>query len=404
MSDTLKLEMEDPVLKGILDGSRAFIGPGIVQFDITNRCNNNCLCCWNNSPLLGKPTEGEKKERGLELPFDLIERTVSELKQMETKTIFLAGGGEPFMHSDIMKILRCMKASGMKVVINTNFMLVDKKRAKEIIELKIDLVHISLLAGTAKTYALVHPNKTEKAFRRIKDTLKYLLYLRAKKNQTGPVPLPHIDLYYVIFNKNYQDISDMTGLAMDLKVNTLEFTPIDVIPGKTDILLLNDWQRNKVLEEVKTQHQRLEEFNRQQGGKVTFIEQYDSFINRLSAKESTEGKYESHTFVGRPCYVGWSFLRILANGNVTPCLKAHRISVGNIYQQSLKDIWNSPAQQLFRREVFELNRNNHYFKMIGNDPDTRFGCLKACDNIQINIDMHKKYADILKGHGKIRKT
>jgi len=392
---------ESLVLRGILHGYRAWIGPQIVQFDVTNRCNNNCLCCWNNSPLLGEPTEEKKREKEYELPFDLIKRTIDELKEMGTKTLFLAGGGEPFMHPKIMEILRCAKENQMRIVINTNFTLVDKKMAKEIVDLKIDLMHISILAGTERTYVLTHPSKTENTFCRIKDTLKYLLYIRSRKNQVGPVPFPHIDLYYVIFNKNYQDINNMVELAMELKVNTLEFTPIDIIPGKTDVLLLNDIQRKEVLEEVKIQQHRLEEFNKQHGGRVTFIEQYNSFINRLSAEGAVKGEYEVNTLVNWPCYVGWSFLRILANGNVIPCLKAHRISVGNIYEQSIRNIWNSPEQQLFRKESFKLDRNSPYFRMIGNNPDAQFGCLNSCDNIQINIDMHKKYGGILSKYGKV---
>ena len=118
MSD---FQMEDLLLKGILDGSYAFTGPEIVQFDITNRCNNNCICCWNNSPLLGELTEEKRKEKECELPFDLVKKTIGELREMGTKTLFFAGGGEPFIHPQIMEILECAKDNGMRVCINTNF-------------------------------------------------------------------------------------------------------------------------------------------------------------------------------------------------------------------------------------------------------------------------------------------
>jgi len=395
-------QTEDPVLKGILDGARAFSGPEIVQFDITNRCNNNCLCCWNNSPLLGELSEEKKKERKYELPFDLVQRTISELKDLGTEKIFLAGGGEPFIHPQIMEILRCAKENKMKIFINTNFTLIDKERAKEIVGLKIDLIHVSLLAGTPEIYTLVHPNKTEATFNKIKKILKYLTRLRQQKRQGGPIPLPHLDLYYVIFNTNYRDIKKMADLAMEVRANSLEFTPMDVIPGKTDILLLNDSQRKEVLELVKIQHRRIEEFNKRKGGLVTFIEQYDSFINRLSSEGAAKGEYEANTVPSRPCYVGWAFARILANGNVTPCLKAHRVSIGNLYERPFREIWNSPEQQLFRKKSFKLDRTDPYFNLIGNNPNTQFGCLNSCDNIQINIDMHKKYADILRKYGRIR--
>ena len=122
--------MEDLLLKGILDGKTGFIGPQIVQFDLTNRCNNNCLCCWNRSPLLGEFNEQKREENNRELSFDVIKKTLLELKELGTKDIFLAGGGEPFAHPDIMKILKLVKQNGMRVFINTNFTLIDKEKVR----------------------------------------------------------------------------------------------------------------------------------------------------------------------------------------------------------------------------------------------------------------------------------
>lgn len=403
MNGNDNLATDDLLLKGILDGSHAFTGPGIVQFDITNRCNNNCLCCWNNSALLGRPTDEKRKEAECELPFDLIKKTIGELKEMGTKILFFAGGGEPFMHPKIMEILKYAKECNLRLIINSNFTLIDMERAKEIAEFKVDFFHVSLLAGTAKTYALIHPNKTKETFYKIKEVLRYIAFLKQERNQNLPVPVPHINLYYVIFNKNFAEIKNMADLAIEVKANSFEFTPVDVIPGKTDVLLLKDIQRKKVLRSVMAQYKRIEKFNNKQGSKVIFIEQYDSFLKRLSDECASRGQYETKTVFSQPCcYTGWSFLRILADGNVTPCLKAHRISVGNIYNQSIKDIWNSGEQQLFRRKSFKLEEGDPYFKMIGNNPESGFGCLNSCDNIQINIDMHNKYAGILRENGRIK--
>jgi len=303
------------------------------------------------------------------------------------------------MHPDFIEILRCAKDCGMRVCINTNFTLLDKDKIRKIVELKVDHIHVSLLAGSEKSYCLVHPNKTEATFFMIKDLLKYLAQLKEERNQ--PIH-PHINMYYVIGNINYLDIKIMVDVAMAVQANSLEFTPMDVIPGKTDILLLNDKQREEVLREVKIQHKKIEEVNKEHGGKVTFIEQYDAFIKRLSAVKATQGEYECNIVPTRPCYIGWAFLRILADGNVNPCLKAHRISIGNIYKRSIRDIWNSPEQQLFRIKSFKLDMNDPYFKMIGNNPNSKFGCLNSCDNIQINLEMHDRYAEILKKHGRIK--
>lgn len=395
------LHIDDPVLKGILDGSRTFIGPEIVQFDITNRCNNNCLCCWNNSPLLGEPGDEKRKGKAYELPFNLVKRTIRELRDMGTKTLFFAGGGEPFIHPQIMEILRYVKECDMRVFINTNFTLIDRNRAKEIVDLKLDHIHVSLLAGRANTYALIHPNKTEETFYKIKEILQYIAWLKKKKNQHLYNPVPHINLYNVICNRNYKDINNMVDLALEVKADTIELTPVDIVPGKTDSLLLNKEQIAGISRDVNVQLERLKKYNENEPVK-TNIEQCDNFLKRINSSDALRGKYESKTITGQPCYVGWVFARIKANGDVSPCLKAHRISIGNIGEKPFKEIWNAPEEQLFRKKSFNLDFSDPYFKKIGNDPNFIPGCLKSCDNIQINIDMDKKYREALKKYGRIK--
>lgn len=391
----------DRVLKGILDGSRAFIGPEIVQFDITNRCNNNCICCWNNSPLLGQESPEKKIEKESELPFDLIKKTIGELKELGAKTLFFAGGGEPFVHPQIMKILSFAKESGMRIFINSNFTLIDKEMAQELVKLKVEHIHVSLLSGTAKTYSLVHPNKTEEVFYNIKELLHYIARVKREMGQYLHNPLPHINLYYVVFNKNYKEIDKIVDLAFEVKADSIEFTPIDVIPGKTDVLLLNREQIEQVSKEVLLQLKRIEKYNVNEPAKIQ-VAPIHNFLTRINSSGASENRYETETVTAQPCYAGWGFLRILANGNVNPCLKAHRISVGNIYNQPITEIWNSPEQLLFRRKSFKLDGNDNYFRMIGNDPSANFGCLNTCDNIQINLDMHKRYAKVLRDNGRIK--
>lgn len=345
---------KDLLLKGVLDGEKAFLGPEIVQFDITNRCNNNCVCCWNNSPFMGEPGDKKKEELSRELPAGLIIKTIGELKKMGTKILFFAGGGEPFIHPHIMDILEYAKKCNMRIYINSNFTLIDYEKAKRLVELKIDHIHASLLAGQAMTYAEIHPNKSEETFHKIKDVLLYISYLKREKKQHLYNPMPHINLYYVIFNKNYAEIDKMIDLAIELKADSVEFTPIDAMPGTTDCLLLDKRQINSVLNDVNLQSDRLDKYNINEPVK-TNITQKNSFLKRLASGVALKGHYESETITSQPCYAGWVFARIKADGEVNPCLKAHRISIGNIYDQSFAAIWNSPEEMIFRKKLLTWN-------------------------------------------------
>ncbi len=56
---------------GILDGSHTYTGPTVVQIDVTNRCNNNCMVCWLRSPLL-EELEATSEWQSKELPLKVV--------------------------------------------------------------------------------------------------------------------------------------------------------------------------------------------------------------------------------------------------------------------------------------------------------------------------------------------
>jgi hypothetical protein len=73
---------------------------------------------------------------------------------------------------------------------------------------------------------------------------------------------------------------------------------------------------------------------------------------------------------------------------VIPCLKAHKMPMGNIYKNSFSNIWNSKKYQNFRKMCMTYKKKHSYFKNIGNDPN--YGCAKICDNLWQNELIQKK--------------
>jgi MoaA/NifB/PqqE/SkfB family radical SAM enzyme len=263
----------------------------------------------------------------------------------------------------------------------------DEGIIKRLVDLRVDFIHVSLLAGTTDIYSLIHPNKTPDDFYRIK---RLLIRLADLKDEKKAWKNPHINMYYVIFNKNFHQLHQMVDLALEVRANSMEFTPIDTVPGKTDVLLLNNSQRITLIREMKFQINRLKKLQKKYPTPITFIEQCDTFLKRLSSKKATKGEYELSSMRSKSCYVGWVFTRIFADGCVYPCLKAGKISVGNIYESSFKDIWNSERQQEFREKTLKFDLNDHYFRNIGNKGDSKCGCLVSCDNIQLNREIGER--------------
>ncbi|MFH1460399.1 MAG: radical SAM protein [Candidatus Omnitrophota bacterium] len=362
---------------GVLDGSYAYRGPYCVQIDLTNDCNSNCMGCWCNSPLLKdkKIMANVKKQT---LPIAIVKQTIDQLAKMGTKEIYFAGGGEPFMHPDILKILEHVKCRGLRCYVNTNFTLIDSAIAKRLAELKIDNLVVSVWAGTAQTYFKTHPNKSPEMFYQIKGVLQFLNLI--KKNN------PQINIYNVISNLNYEELEKMVEFAIKTNCDSVEFTVIDTIPDATDELMLTDEQREFVYQSCLKIKERLEG---EWKGKIKIL-QFEQFIRRIHTDDAKDANYDKDILAQMPCYIGWLFTRILADGNVNFCLKAHRIPVGNIYAHDFLTIWNSQKQREFRKRALFAPRDDVFFSFIGNDPEAKIGCFKSCDDLARNIHMHKR--------------
>jgi len=365
---------------GIFNGSHAFTGPFHVQIDLTNNCNNNCLGCWCNSPLLEeKAMSPDVKNQTL--PFSLVRDLLDELSRMGTKEIYFSGGGEPFVHPQIMEILAHAKSRGFICYVNTNFTLLDKERITKLIDMGLDHLTVSTWAATPQTYALLHPNKDKETFIQIKGNLKFLNKMKRKT--------PYIKLYNVIFSHNYFELKDMISLAKETGSESVEFTLIDTIPGKTDKLLLKPKQVDELQMIAKEIEQRLDNRGYYDG---ILLFRFDSFLRRISSLFDLENAtYDRNIIDNLPCYIGFCFARIMPNGDINACLKAHRIPTGNLYEASFREIWNSEKQRQFREKTLVYEKKDHFFRLIGNDPEVKeAGCYKSCDDIGRNIFLHNR--------------
>ncbi len=365
---------------GVFNGQYAFKGPLHVQIDLTNDCNNNCIGCWCNSPLLEEKAIPPRVKKQF-LPFSLLKELLDELSPMGTKEIYFSGGGEPFMHPEIMDILVYAKKKNFTCYVNTNFTLLDKEKIEKIIEIGLDHLTVSTWAGTPQTYAATHPNKSEETFNQIKANLTLL---NSAKRRT-----PYIKLYNVIFNLNYHELEEIVDFARETGSESVEFALIDTVPGKTDKLLLNPQQIKILQDKAKSLNDNLDKRGCLD---EVLLFRFDSFLRRIcSSNDLSKATYDRNIIDKMPCYIGWCFSRIMPDGNVNSCLKAHRIPVGNLYHNSFSQIWNGEKQQYFRRKTLVYEKNDPFFYLIGNDPEIKeAGCYKSCDDIGRNIYLHNR--------------
>jgi MoaA/NifB/PqqE/SkfB family radical SAM enzyme len=113
--------------------------PVHIMFEVTQRCNNNCIYCYNvwkadiNYPA-GELSLPEIKTLWDRLTDDIIVQSVT------------LTGGEPLMRRDIEDIASYLLSKRIKLSLATNGTLVDENRAKSLVNAGLKSFEIPLLS------------------------------------------------------------------------------------------------------------------------------------------------------------------------------------------------------------------------------------------------------------------
>lgn len=366
---------------GIADGSSAYVGPEHVVIDLTNRCSNSCIACWTRSPLL-KKNAPEPSWHKQELDSDRVLKLIDELHQMGTSIIRFTGGGEPFMHDAIYDLIRAVKTRGIYCAVTTNMNAINMDAADELISIGLDELSVSLWASDPEEYVRTHPNQKDSAFIQITEVLRHINDCKRKKRFSSLLrwfkpSVPRVSILNVICNLNYQSIEAMFDYALNVGAESIYFTLVDTIEGSTDTLLLTDSQRENIYRSCKAIQKKNKRLPRH---RRIFLDNFSGFMTRLKQDPARHGLYDQNLVDSIPCYIGWVFCRIMADGQVAPCCRGVQIKMGSIYDSSFSEIWHSNKYNHFRRIAKTRSKKDRYFSKVG--------CQKTCDNYMHNLEIH----------------
>jgi MoaA/NifB/PqqE/SkfB family radical SAM enzyme len=361
-------------LLGWRHGSRALTGPTTVQVDLTDACNQNCHVCWLHAPDL-EARNRARITRAATLPFSVFEALIDELVGLGTEELYFAGGGEPLVHPRVWDALELTIRRGLTASLHTNFSLIDAAGVRRLVDLGIHHVTVSLWAATPEGYQATHPGTDPATFDRVTDSLAALNALKVDR--------PVTKLYHVLTAANVHEAAGMLELAERLGCDHVELAVADVIPGATDAHGVTPRQAAQArgaiarwLDRAAWRRPRL------LGGAAL-----DARLTALAAGNPAD----SALVHAMPCFAGWTYARVMADGRVIPCLKAHRVPSGNVHDESFAAIWQGARQRTFRDATRVARKKGPFFGLIGNDEDAACGCELGCDNLADN----RRHADAL---------
>ena len=315
-----------------------------IGIQMTRRCNLRCKTCflWNNDGIF---RYFGKTEREIELDTSIIEKVLRETREAKSRLYLWAT--EPLFHKQWDDIAALMVKDPRWVTICTNGILIDKK-IETLLPLSENLAIVISLDGFEKEHDAI---RGKGAFAKTMENARLLLALQKKGEYKGKITfhcvlnddiIPHLYEFTGYCEKHGIDslylgfpwyISEDTCREMDDYYKEY-FSWLNNIPGREE----TSWSRytfhikQEMIPILKKQLRKLlsREFNMrirlQPPLEINEIEDY------LVGK-TMPVQYSAH------CYSPSNRMDILANGDVTTCQPFHEFTVGNLYKNSLVEIW-----------------------------------------------------------------
>jgi MoaA/NifB/PqqE/SkfB family radical SAM enzyme len=344
------------LLKGLLTGETAYVGPFYVTIDVTRRCNLTCLGCRYHSSLINLPAPGDQAI--LDISFDLVEKLCEELVTMGTTVISFMGEGEPMLHPRLPDFISMAKALGFKVTLITNGTLLDEARIHSLIDSHLDLLRVSLWASSIEEYEKNYPGTNPDYFKRIVNGLRLLSVLKAEKGSK----FPSVHLHQPINKNNFQKIDALVDLAYETGCNASSFSPFLSHRGRLDRYGLSPEEEKSLCLSLTTMKKKL--------NSLSMGHNIDETLLRYRIGEAVWNKL--------PCYIGWLHARIKVDGTVLPCGPWNQ-PLGHLNENRFQEIWNGPHYRTFRQQTLTRQGLAYIAKVC----DCGFCCLTK-DNVRVH--------------------
>lgn len=350
-----------------------FRGPRLVDIDLCNACDHDCLFCGLHHPELKGKSEGKASLRASE---EQVLKLIAELPPA-VEMVTLGGAGEPFLHTGIMKVIRALRERGINVCLFSNFAHMSQSILDELQSLVCDSpLNIWIIANISgvdpQSYARTRPSQGPKTFFKIIKHLKYNYDLLRRYHKAATV-----SLMCVVNKENYKFLPEFVALSLDVGAFNLWLKTMEPHGKETEAVLLSQeerkaeiilrtkaqWAARKLRVEFlseKSQHEM--EISEEERSKYPLLKAYlegtfaeiparHYFLRQRFTQTHFQKKCErqSHQLEAPNCAVAYEYLRLTVEGEVLPCC-SFKENLGKL-DQGLMEFWLSPEYQAKREEM-----------------------------------------------------
>ena len=283
-----------------------------IQFELTGRCNERCIHCYLNNA---------KKDNGIDLPTEKIKSLIDEFAANQGLHVTLSGG-EMLLHPDIMEIIRYCREKDLMITLLSNLIGLRDDQIPIIKEANVSAVQVSLYSMDPEIHDYI--TKVKGSFTRTKSAIEKLVAADIPVMISCPVMKAN--------RKGYKEVLKYAQ-SLKCKANT------DFIMMAQSDLATDNLANRLSIEETEELLRDIIENN----------PDYRLYVDETTPMSEIKNldieRFEKMPLCGaaiNDCCIG-------ENGDVFACAGWQAKPLGNVYEQSLKDIWdNSPVAKEIR--------------------------------------------------------
>lgn len=185
----------------------------LLQVESSLACNLQCVMCPWRSTFQATAGDGIMSQE----VWEAIKPHLSQVLSVD-----FSGGGEPLLQPRLEQWIMEAKGAGCEVGFLTNGLLMEKEKAKRMIDKGLDWIGFSMDGANAGMYEEI---RTKSSFERVCENLANMATLRI-----GKVPKTMIN--FVLMDMNFHQVEEIVRLAARLGVDQVNFKQCDVIRGE----------------------------------------------------------------------------------------------------------------------------------------------------------------------------
>ncbi|MBN1570058.1 MAG: SPASM domain-containing protein [Acidobacteria bacterium] len=307
--------------------------PKVLWIELTSKCPYDCIFCTR------KIRFGE----GRHLDFDIYKSLINELDFPEF--IGLNYSGESIFYPHLIEAIQLANSTGASSELVTAFSTISVELLRAIVKTGLDRLAISLHTMDARQYRDIYRLATLELLKeRVDDLLRIKLEQHTDK--------PRLDFCFVAIHENLDQLIEVARYAGHVGNAEIFIHPvIGRHPVSHDFS--KELSANKLTDSFKEDLRKVIAVTRKAVPDipVTVLNPDINLHPRLGCSPAyfaprLPAGASIHTCDQSP----FESVHILANGDVVVCEVHDEVPVGNLHNQSLREIWNGDRYQEFRRK------------------------------------------------------